>query len=1217
MPDRVVALQLLSSYWLAVILPPLPGILCFSAIYNNERISAFSNLSPYFHQGRKFGGYKILPKPCKDTSSPQKENTGVCMFNYECTQRAGTVVGSCMDGFLYGTCCKLPVGVSVSTVEDTSPAADTTSSKPASFLSSSAVNDHRSTTISHHHANKPPHIEHSPEETFLLYKNGTVVQNVYSPDDFLFFTKQQTPLYMHTSPLPETDIYDNTKVHHQQTVSDSNDLNKRATYHYQKLTTLSNGDNAAHNTNSNSNNNISPSQIFDLAMSSYSKPPSTSTPKSENRHTSTTPKPYYTTSSSREPFSPNFPSKYGSSMAHTTKISPPTTVRTNDGYSSSSTSKYLFSTTPQLTSVYGSEITNKNDVFDEDENLVRVPTLTAENVHNKYGSNQNNNSSINHILWLLNDTRYESEIETETATQPTQSFYTWLSVQNNAEKSSSQSYHTKPVTHSIYHDKTSSTPMSSTTVHHIPGPAFHVTPEVKITPKPPNNAESVPTVIVLTSAQDTNPNPSPSIGQKKPVFSYATTASYNVSYHFPQAGSSSSNKPYVKPSYSSKPYQDKPKPTYSLLITAKPSQASISSSSTIRPVTAGYISKPIYSDLGTSSKPALFSTTPFTTSQKPPLKAQITQSTSIYTPKPETPSTSTMPSLMQTTIVTTAKPIFGSNLHASDSVLKPVYSPSPIPSLTNSVPLYSTSSYVSIKPSGSNLYSTTPPLYFEDNPTRPVYPFGNYLINSTEDLIAFPPVRDPNVNLTATQQENPLITSTTTFGDDETEVTPQFVVDKTLEDKVHVFVEKIVQSLQGNFEDLEKVLITGESTNNVTVSNGSPNKKPTTVTKKPTKKPTGTTKPSSARPPSAKPAITTLPVTPTLITKKPTKKPSLATTVQLFQPSSTAQNTIVTLPNKKPIKITTTVSILPASSLSSSTEQTPSSVSFYEEEQFVTTTKIGTGSGTGSEEQGDFRRECGIRPLARKNGRIVGGKGSTFGEWPWQVLVRETTWLGLFKKNKCGGVLITNRHVITAAHCQPGFWAHLEAVFGEYDISGEVESKRSVSRNVRRVILHRQYDAATFENDIALLELESPIEFDSHIVPICLPDDDEDFTGRMATVTGWGRLKYGGGVPSVLQEVQVPVIENRVCQEMFQTAGHSKVILSSFLCAGYANGQRDSCEGDSGGPLMVERNDGRWVLVATVSHGIKCAAPYLPGVYMRTTYYKPWLQTVTKLQGVA
>lgn len=79
-------------------------------------------------------------------------------------------------------------------------------------------------------------------------------------------------------------------------------------------------------------------------------------------------------------------------------------------------------------------------------------------------------------------------------------------------------------------------------------------------------------------------------------------------------------------------------------------------------------------------------------------------------------------------------------------------------------------------------------------------------------------------------------------------------------------------------------------------------------------------------------------------------------------------------------------------------------------------------------------------------------------------------------------------------------------------------------------------------------------------MPICLPREGEDFTGRMATVTGWGRLKYGGGVPSVLQEVQVPIMENHVCQEMFRTAGHAKVILESFLCAGYANGQKDSCE---------------------------------------------------------
>lgn len=88
------------------------------------------------------------------------------------------------------------------------------------------------------------------------------------------------------------------------------------------------------------------------------------------------------------------------------------------------------------------------------------------------------------------------------------------------------------------------------------------------------------------------------------------------------------------------------------------------------------------------------------------------------------------------------------------------------------------------------------------------------------------------------------------------------------------------------------------------------------------------------------------------------------------------------------------------------------------------------------------------------------------------------------------------------------FLASLVAVFGEFDISGELETKRSITKNVRRVIVNRGYDPATFENDLALLELESPVQFDEHIVPICMPDDGIDFTGRMATVTGWGRLKY-------------------------------------------------------------------------------------------------------------
>jgi hypothetical protein len=79
---------------------------------------------------------------------------------------------------------------------------------------------------------------------------------------------------------------------------------------------------------------------------------------------------------------------------------------------------------------------------------------------------------------------------------------------------------------------------------------------------------------------------------------------------------------------------------------------------------------------------------------------------------------------------------------------------------------------------------------------------------------------------------------------------------------------------------------------------------------------------------------------------------------------------------------------------------------------------------------------------------------------------------------------------------------------------------------------------------------------------------------------------------------------------MFKRSGNKKPIIESFICAGYEQGRKDSCGGDSGGPLSVKRPNGQWVLAGTVSHGIKCALPDQPGVYMRTSYYKPWIDRV-------
>lgn len=250
------------------------------------------------------------------------------------------------------------------------------------------------------------------------------------------------------------------------------------------------------------------------------------------------------------------------------------------------------------------------------------------------------------------------------------------------------------------------------------------------------------------------------------------------------------------------------------------------------------------------------------------------------------------------------------------------------------------------------------------------------------------------------------------------------------------------------------------------------------------------------------------------------------------QETTTTTTTTTTKTTKKPVKTTT---------------------------RRATTTTATTTKATTSHKPFDYRNDCGVRPI-RGNGRIVGGTESSFGDWPWQVLVKESTWLGLFTKNKCGGVLISNKHVLTAAHCQPGFLASLLVELGEYDLTGPTEHMATLRRKVKRVVIHKDYKAPTFENDIAILELETDIERKPHVVPICMPKLSDEFVGKTGIVTGWGRLKYGGDVPNILHQVSVPIMNNTKCQQMFTRSGHKKTVRDSFLCAGYDEGKKDSCE---------------------------------------------------------
>ncbi|KAJ8686922.1 hypothetical protein QAD02_022716 [Eretmocerus hayati] len=252
---------------------------------------------------------------------------------------------------------------------------------------------------------------------------------------------------------------------------------------------------------------------------------------------------------------------------------------------------------------------------------------------------------------------------------------------------------------------------------------------------------------------------------------------------------------------------------------------------------------------------------------------------------------------------------------------------------------------------------------------------------------------------------------------------------------------------------------------------------------------------------------------------------------------------------------------------------------------------------------------CGVPTISpRPETRIVGGKQAPFGKWPWQVSVRRTAFWGFSSTHRCGGAVLNENWIATAGHCVDDLLtSQVRIRVGEYDFSSVQERLPYVEKGITKKVVHPKYNFFTFEYDLALVRLESPLKFAAHISPICLPASDELLIGENATVTGWGRLSEGGALPTILQEVSVPIVSNSKCKSMFLRAGRNESIPEIFLCAGYENGGQDSCQGDSGGPLQVRGKDGRYFLAGIISWGIGCAEANLPGVCTRISKFVPWI----------
>ncbi|XP_045726062.1 coagulation factor IX isoform X2 [Mirounga angustirostris] len=235
--------------------------------------------------------------------------------------------------------------------------------------------------------------------------------------------------------------------------------------------------------------------------------------------------------------------------------------------------------------------------------------------------------------------------------------------------------------------------------------------------------------------------------------------------------------------------------------------------------------------------------------------------------------------------------------------------------------------------------------------------------------------------------------------------------------------------------------------------------------------------------------------------------------------------------------------------------------------------------------------------------RIVGGKDAKPGQFPWQVLLNGK--VDAF----CGGSIINEKWVVTAAHCiEPD--DKITVVAGEHNT--EVREPTEQKRNVIRTILHHSYNATVnkYNHDIALLELNEPLTLNSYVTPICVAD--REYTNIFLKfgsgyVSGWGRVFNRGRSASTLQYLKVPLVDRATCLRSTKFT-----IYNNMFCAGFHEGGKDSCQGDSGGPHITEV-EGISFLTGIISWGEECAMKGKYGIYTKVSRYVNWIKEKTKL----